>query len=94
LEEFLKNNPLLNGMDPIKMQFLMNFAQKEKPVNMKQAMPFLIANMNQAKKQNIQFTNTEIRLLAEILTKDFSDTEKEKVKKIMAMMGYENGISL
>lgn len=87
LEDFFKGNPLLNGMDPLKLQFLMNFAGKEKPTSINQAMPFLIANMNQAKKQNIQFSDAEIRLIAEILTKDLSEEEKNKVKKIMAMMG-------
>lgn len=74
-------------MDPLKLQFLMNFAQTEKPANISQAMPFLLANMNQAKNQNIRFSDAEIRLITEILTKDFSEEEKKKVKKIMAMMG-------
>lgn len=78
-------------MDPLKLKFLMNFAQTEKPVNISQAMPFLLANMNQAKKQNIRFSNEEICLITEILTKDFSEEEKKKVKKIMSMMGNANG---
>ena len=73
-------------MDPLKLQFIMNFAQKEKPKNMKVAMPFLLANMNLAKKQNINFTNPEIQLIAEILSKDLPDSEKTKVNKIMSMM--------
>uniref|UniRef100_UPI004055AD17 hypothetical protein n=1 Tax=Agathobacter sp. TaxID=2021311 RepID=UPI004055AD17 len=87
MEDFLKGNPLLNGMDPLKLQFIMNFAAKEKPASLNQAMPFLMANMNQAKKQNIRFSDAEIRLIAEILTKDLPEEEKNKVKKIMAMMG-------
>jgi hypothetical protein len=73
-------------MDPLKLQFIMNFAQKEKPKNMKEAMPFLLANMNLPKKQNINFTNPEIQLIAEILSKDLPDSEKTKVNKIMSMM--------
>ena len=73
-------------MDPLKLQFIMNFAQKEKPKNMKEAMPFLLANMNLAKKQNINFTNPEIQLITEILSKDLPDSEKTKVNKIMSMM--------
>ena len=87
MEDFFKGNPLFQEMDPLKLQFLMNFAQKEKPVSMNQAMPFLIANMNQAKKQNIHFSDAEIRLITEILTKDFSEEEKNKVKKMMSIMG-------
>ena len=86
LDNIFNNNPLLSGMDPLKLQFIMNFAQKEKPKNMKEAMPFLLANMNLAKKQNINFTNPEIQLIAEILSKDLPDSEKTKVNKIMSMM--------
>lgn len=86
MDDFLTNNPLLSGMDPQKLQFIMNFAQKDKPANMKDAMPFLLANMNLAKKQNINFTNPEIQLIAEILSKDLSASEKEKINRIMSMM--------
>ena len=86
MDNILKDNPLLNGMDPEKLQFIMNFAQKDKPTNMKDAMPFLLANMNIAKKQNINFTHPEIQLIAEILSKDLPPSEKAKVNKIMAMM--------
>lgn len=87
MNDFLRNNPLLNGMDSEKLEFIMNFASKDKPKNMRDAMPFLIANMNIAKKENIQFSNSEIRLIADILCKDLSPTEKEKVQRIMSMFG-------
>lgn len=86
MDDFFTNNPLLNGMDPQKLQFIMNFAQKDKPTNMKDAMPFLLANMNLAKKQNINFTNPEIQLIAEILSKDLPASEKAKINRIMSMM--------
>lgn len=87
LEDFILQNPAFAGMDPMKLQFIMNFAQKDKPQSMKDAMPFLMANMNQAKKQNINFNNTEIRLISEILCKDLPKEETEKVDKIMKMLG-------
>ena len=86
MDDFFTNNPLLNGMDPQKLQFIMNFAQKDKPTNMKDAMPFLLANMNLAKKQNINFTNPEIQLIAEILSKDLPASEKAKINRIISMM--------
>ena len=73
-------------MDPTKLEFILNFAQKDKPTNMKEAMTFLLANMNHAKKQNIQFSNSEIQLIAEILTKDLPQNEKNKVNRIMSIM--------
>lgn len=86
MDDILSNNPLLKGMDPQKLQFIMNFANKDKPANMKDAMPFLLANMNLAKRQNIHFSNPEIQLIAEILSKDLSPAEKAKVNRIMSMM--------
>ena len=86
MDEILKDNPLLSGMDTEKLQFLMNFAQKDKPSNMKDAMPFLLANMNIAKKQNISFSKPEIQLIAELLSKNLSPAEKSKVNRIMSMM--------
>lgn len=86
MDDILSNNPLLKGMDPQKLQFIMNFANKDKPANMKDAMPFLLANMNHAKRQNIHFSNPEIQLIAEILSKDLPPSEKAKVNRIMSMM--------
>lgn len=87
LEDFILQNPAFAGMDPQKLQFIMNFAQKDKPKSMQDAMPFLMANMTQAKKQNINFNNTEIKLISDILCKDLPDSEKQKVDKIMKMLG-------
>lgn len=87
MDDFLLNNPLLRGMDPIKLQFIMNFANKDKPKNMKDAMPFLLANMNMAKQQNINFSNQEVHLIADILCKDLPAEEQAKVKRIMSMLG-------
>ena len=86
MDDLLKNNPLLNGMAPEKIDFLLNFSQKEKPTNMKDAMPFLLANMNIAKKNNINFSKPEIQLIAELLSKDLSSSEKSKINRIMSMM--------
>ena len=87
MDEFLRNHPLLNGMDEEKLNFILNFASKDKPQSIKDAMPFLLANMNIAKKENIQFSNSEICLIADILCKDLSPNEKEKVHRIMSMLG-------
>ena len=65
----------------------MEFASKPKPENMKDAMPFLMANMNLAKKQNLNFSDMEIQLIIKLLCQNLSPEEQNKVKKIMTMMG-------
>ena len=87
LEDMILQNPVFAGMDPVKLEFIKNFATKAKPKNMQDAMPFLMANMSQAQKQNIKFNNSEIKLIAEILCKDLPESEKAKVNKIMKMLG-------
>ena len=85
MEEFLRN-PLFAQMESEKLNFILDFASKEKPKNLKDAMPFLIASMNMAKKKNIQFSHSEIRLIAESLSKDLPSAEKEKIHRILSMM--------
>lgn len=89
LEEILMSNAAFSNMDPEKLQFIMAFSQMEKPKNMNAAMPFLLAQMNQAKKKNISFTKPEVTLLCEILSKDLPPAEKEKVDKMMKLMGNQ-----
>ena len=86
MNDFFSNNPILHGMDPVKIQFLKNFSAKDKPKNMKDAIPFLMANMHLAKKDNIQFTNSETQLLIELLSKDLSKEEQTKIKNIMSLL--------
>ena len=86
MDDILKDNPLLASMDPEKIQFLLNFSQKEKPQKMTDVMPFLLANMNIAKNKNIHFSKPEIQLIVELLSKNLSPTEKTKVNRIMSMM--------
>lgn len=86
MDNDLNNNPLLKEMSPEKLQFILSFAQKEKPAQMKDAMPFLLENMNLARKQKINFSKPEIQLITEILSKNLSKEEKAKVNRIMSMM--------
>ena len=60
MDSNLFNNPAFANLSPEKLQFLLSFAQKEKPLNMKDAMPFLLSNMRQAKENHIDFTKPEI----------------------------------
>lgn len=84
--DFLANNPLLNNMSPEKLQFLMSFANKQKPTDIKEMMPFLLSTMNSAKANNIQFTDPETELLVTILKQNMSDEEAAKADKIMKLM--------
>ena len=80
------NNPAFSGMSPEKLQFLLAFAGKDKPKNMKDVMPFLLSNMKQAKEQNLDFTKPEVQIICELLCKDLPPAEQEKAQKIMSLL--------
>lgn len=84
--DFLTNNPLLQGMSPEKIQFLTNFANSAKPTDMKDMMPFLLTATNFAKQNHIQFNDAETNLLVTILKQNMSSEEAAKADKILALM--------
>lgn len=84
--DFFDNNPLLAGMPPEKLQFLMNFASAKKPTNIREMMPFLLSAMNSAKSSNIQFTEPETELLINILKQNMSPEEARRADKVMQLM--------
>ena len=81
-----QNNPAFKNLSPEKLSFLMNFANSKKPTQMQEMMPFLMSSMNQAKKENIQFTPSESDLLIEILKQNLSPEEAHKVDMMMRIM--------
>ena len=86
MDSNLFNNPAFANLSPEKLQFLLSVAQKEKPLNMKDAMPFLLSNMRQAKENHIDFTKPEIELLCNLLSKDLPPESQTQMKKIMSLM--------
>ena len=83
---FFQNNPAFANLPPEKLNFLMNFANAKKPAQMSEMMPFLVSSMNQAKQNNIQFTQSESNLLVEILKQGLPPAEAKKVDMIMQLM--------
>ena len=81
MDSNLFNNPAFANLSPEKLQFLLSFAQKEKPLNMKDAMPFLLS-----KENHIDFTKPEIELLCDLLSKDLPPESQTQMKKIMSLM--------
>lgn len=81
-----QNNPAFKNLSPEKLAFLMNFANSKKPTQMQEMMPFLMSSMNQAKKENIQFTPSESDLLIEILKQNLSPEEAHKVDMMMRIV--------
>lgn len=81
-----QNNPAFAGLTPEKMQFLSNFANAKKPTQMQEMIPFLMASMNQAKKDNIQFSANESDLLIDLLKQNLPPEEAKKADMIIRLM--------
>ncbi len=90
LEDIIKNNPELTGMDPQKLKFIMDFSQKKMPTNMQEAMPFLLANLNAAKQQNLNFEKPEVELITELLCQNLPPEEQARAKKMLALLNQMN----
>lgn len=84
--DLFQNNPAFKGLSPEKLSFLMEFANSPKPTDMKDMLPFLLRALNGAKKQNIQFTQTETDLLIEILKQKMPPEEAAKADKMIRLM--------
>ena len=76
---------IFKTMHPIKIQIM-----KEQGKQMKEAAPLLMAAASRLKNHNLSFTPEESSLLIEILTKDMSPQEKEKVEMMKNIIG-KNG---
>ena len=88
MENDFWNNPGLKNMSPEKLQFLMNFASKEKPTNIKDMMPFLLGTMNAAKTNNIQFTDPETELLVTLLKQNMSKEESWRLQRFFSFIYF------
>jgi hypothetical protein len=86
MEDLLKQYPGLSGMDKEKLDFILEFAQKDKPKSTKEALPFLLAYMNRAKKLNLNFTKPEVRFISELLMQDMDPEEKARAQKLLNML--------
>ena len=82
-------SPVFSNMSPEKMQFLMAFANKEKPTSMKDVMPFLLSNMRKAKEQKIDFTKPEVQLICELLSKDLPPQDQKRIKTLMELLSIQ-----
>jgi len=81
-----QNNPAFNNLSSEKLAFLMNFANAKKPTQMQEMMPFLMSSMNQAKKENIQFSQSESDLLIDLLKQNLPPDEAHKVDMMLRIM--------
>lgn len=71
---------IFKTMHPVKIEVMKELAENMKGKELKDVAPLLMAATKKLKQHNQSFTQEEIRVLMEILTKDMSPQEKAKVE--------------
>ena len=78
-EEFQK-------LHPLKQSIIKELATKSNTGSVEAMIPKIMAINKELNKRNLNFTKSESRLMINILTRDMSPAEKQKIDMIMSMM--------
>ena len=81
------DHPAVKDINPAKLAILLSFADSATGKKPEKILPLLLQANTQLKSQNLSFIAEEQELLIEILSKDLSPEEKQRlqmVKQIMA----------
>ncbi len=79
------NHPAMKNIDARKLTILMELANEAEGKSPDKALPLLVKANAKLKSMNLTFTKEENDLLVDILTKDMSAADKQKVEMIRKM---------
>lgn len=79
------NDPLVAGIDPVKLQFLQMLVFESKNLSRDQMIPFLMSVAKKGKDSSISFDDHEIEVIVAALRKYSSPEEVEKINKLMTL---------
>lgn len=71
---------LFKHMHPMKAQIMKELEEKAAGKGMKSSAPLIMEAMQKLKANNLSFTPEEISVMMEVLTKDMSPEEKQRVE--------------
>ena len=81
-----KQDPVFLSMPPRKMQFLERVVADAGSLEKKQLVPYFTRALQEAKQQNISFSDAELSLILAALTPHMSPAEKKRMQLIQSMM--------
>lgn len=73
-------NDIFENMHPVKVQIIKELEQRTTGKEMKAVAPLIMEAMQKLKANNLSFSQEEVSVLLEILTKDMSREEKQRVE--------------
>ena len=80
------NNPLLNNIDPVKLDLIQKAAAQVSGKSGKELAPVMLALITSANRQKIQFSQDEISLILGILKEGKSKEEQAQIDKTIQMV--------
>lgn len=80
------NNPMLNNIDPVKLNLIQKAAAQVSGKSGKELAPIMMALITSANRQKIQFSQEEINLILEILKEGKTKEEQDQIDKSIQMV--------
>ncbi len=80
------NHPDLKDMHPLKIQVMTELAESAFGKPLTQTVPYLLKAQQTLKSAGLSFTESESILLMEILTKDMTAEEKQKIERMKTLI--------
>lgn len=71
---------IFQNMHPLKVQIIKELEEKAAGKGMKSSAPLIMEAMQKLKANNLSFSQEEVSVLLEIMTKDMSSEEKQRVE--------------
>lgn len=81
------NHPLLQNIDPVKLELFKRASMKTKGKSGKDMVPIMMALIASAQRKNIHFSHEEITLILEILKEGKSSSEQADIDRTIQMVG-------
>ena len=77
-----KNNPKLQGIDPLKLKIIMEIKEQSKHKSMEELLPQIMQINQELNRRNMNFSKSETALLMEAIEESLSPAEKQKFNMI------------
>lgn len=80
------NHPLLQNLDPVKLELIKIAASQTKGKSGKSMVPVMMSLITNANRKGIRFTPEEFSLILDILKEGKSDAEKQQIDQMVTMI--------
>ncbi len=80
------NNPAFKDIDAKKLAILVELMNNSEGKKMQDLIPVIMSANSKLNSMGLKFSNDETNLMMDLLTKDMSEDEKQKVNKMKTMI--------